>query len=181
MFVLSSSAHVSVANTSKYQSLILTFCPIDRDSDFLITMETDSLTTYGKRLIPEVLDRLADSDPNRVYAAIPKTSDVNDGYRDITVGDLARCVDFMAKWIEERFGRSDNFETITYIGLSDLRGPATLLAAIKTGYKVWIISSVILSSLTPTASSANASKSSFHQFVADESDGEYQVTLYYGA
>lgn len=65
------------------------------------------------------------------YAAIPKTSNVKDGYHDVSVACLARCVDFMAKWIEDKFGRSDSFETITYIGLSDLRGPVTLLAAIK--------------------------------------------------
>ncbi|XXH01320.1 hypothetical protein Hte_007678 [Hypoxylon texense] len=91
---------------------------------------------YGRRLVPRVLDDLAGKDPHRVYAAIPKTSDVNDGYHDISVADLARCVDFMAKWLEDKFGTSSNFETITYIGPSDLRGPATLLAAIKTGYKL---------------------------------------------
>ena len=99
-------------------------------------METDSATTYGRRLIPMVLDRLADTDPGMVYAAIPKTANVKDGYRDVSIADFARCVDFMAQWIEDKFGRSNNFETITYIGLSDLRGPATFLAAIKTGYKV---------------------------------------------
>ena len=91
---------------------------------------------YGRRLVPQVLDELAVTDPKRVYAAIPKTADVKDGYQDITVADLARCVNFTAKWIEDKFGRSDVFETITYVGLSDLRGIVTLLAAIKTGYKV---------------------------------------------
>lgn len=91
---------------------------------------------YGRRLVPRVLDELATTDPQRVYAAIPKTADVKDGYRDITVADLARCVNFMANWIETKFGRSDFFETITYIGLSDLKGIVTLLASIKTGYKV---------------------------------------------
>lgn len=91
---------------------------------------------YGRRLVPQVLDELATTDPRRVYAAIPKTADVKDGYRDITVAGLARCVNFMARWIETKFGRSDCFETITYVGLSDLKGIVTLLAAIKTGYKV---------------------------------------------
>lgn len=99
-------------------------------------METNGTPAYGRRLIPMVLDELAEKDPDRVYAAIPKTSDVKDGYQDVSVADLACCVDFMAKWLEDKFGRSNSFETITYIGLSDLRGPATLLAAIKTGHKV---------------------------------------------
>lgn len=99
-------------------------------------MATTGLPAYGRRLVPQVLDELASADPGRVYAAIPKTSDVKDGYHDITVADLARCVDFTARWIEDNFGRSNVFETITYIGLSDLRGIVTLLAVIKTGYKV---------------------------------------------
>ncbi|KAL1884099.1 putative NRPS-like protein biosynthetic cluster [Diaporthe australafricana] len=90
---------------------------------------------YGRRLVPQVLDELATTDPRRVYAAIPRTADVKNGYRDITVANLARCVNFMAKWIEDKFGRSESFETITYIGLSDLKGIVALLAAIKTGYK----------------------------------------------
>ena len=95
-----------------------------------------SAPAYGRRLVPQVLDELAISDPGRVYAAIPKTADVKDGYRDVTVADLAACANFMARWIEDRFGRSDGFETITYVGLSDLKGMALLLGAIKTGYKV---------------------------------------------
>lgn len=99
-------------------------------------MATKEPLAYGRRLVPQVLDELANTDPQRVYAAIPRTADVKDGYQDITVADLARCVNFTAKWIEGKFGRNTNFETITYIGLSDLRGIVTLLAAIKTGYKV---------------------------------------------
>lgn len=94
------------------------------------------LPSYGRRLVPQVLDELARTDPHRVYAAIPKTADVKDGYQDVTVADLARAVDFIAKWIHDKFGTSSNFETITYVGLSDLKGIVTLLAAVKTGYKV---------------------------------------------
>lgn len=92
--------------------------------------------------MPQVVDDLAATVPDRVYAAIPKTSDVKDGYRDITIADLARCVNFMARWLEGRFGKSKTFETITYVGLSDLKGIATLLAAIKVGYKVGCITVV---------------------------------------
>lgn len=99
-------------------------------------MANSGVPAYGRRLVPQVLDELARSDPDRVYAAIPKTADVKEGYRDITVAELARCVDYTSKWLEEKFGRSENYETITYVGLSDLRGITTLLAAIKVGYKV---------------------------------------------
>lgn len=98
-------------------------------------MTTQELPPYGRRLVPQVLDELAKIDPHRVYAAIPKTAEVKDGYQDVTVADLARAVNFMARWIEDKFGKSTNFETIRFIGLSDLKGVATFLAAVKTGYK----------------------------------------------
>lgn len=99
-------------------------------------MTVSSATTTGGRLNPQVLDELAATDPQRVYAAIPKTANVEEGYTDLTMADLARCVDFAAGWLASKFGKSDNFETITYIGLSDVRGIIMLLAAVKVGYKV---------------------------------------------
>ncbi|KAI1370978.1 acetyl-CoA synthetase-like protein [Hypoxylon crocopeplum] len=99
-------------------------------------MASEGRPHYGRRLLPLVLDELANTNPDRLYAAIPKTADVTDGFRDITVADIARCVNFMAKWIEHRFGRSDSFETITYIGIPDLRGPIVFQAAVKCGYKL---------------------------------------------
>lgn len=102
-------------------------------------MAANGTTSYGRRLLPNVVDELRNSSPSRVYASCPKTADVADGFFDFTVADLGRCVDFMASWIENKFGRSDNFETITYIGLSEIRGPVTFLAAIKAGYKVCFV------------------------------------------
>ncbi|KAI0169141.1 acetyl-CoA synthetase-like protein [Hypoxylon sp. FL1284] len=108
---------------------------------------------YGRRLVPTVLDELGKKDPHRVYAAIPRPSDVKNGYRDVTIADLVRCVDFMSRWLEDKFGRSDSFETITYIGLPDLRGPATFLAAIKAGYKTGSTKVLYASELAPLARS----------------------------
>ncbi|KAI0147491.1 hypothetical protein GGR57DRAFT_476649 [Xylariaceae sp. FL1272] len=91
---------------------------------------------YGRRLMPAVLDRLAVTAPDRLYGVIPKTADVTEGFRDISVADMARCVNFVARWIEELHGRSQSFETISYIGTPDLRGPAIFQAAVKCGYKL---------------------------------------------
>ena len=91
---------------------------------------------YGQRLMPSVLDDLAKNSPDKLFASIPKTSDVTQGFRDITAADFARCVNSTAAWLENKFGRSDDFETITYIGIGDLRGAVVFLAAVKCGYKV---------------------------------------------
>ncbi|KAI0013533.1 acetyl-CoA synthetase-like protein [Xylariaceae sp. FL0662B] len=90
----------------------------------------------GRRLLPSVLDELAEANPNRLYAAVTKTLSVADGFCDITVADIARSTNFMANWIEQKFGRSDSFNTLTYIGIPDLRGPVVFLAAVKCGYKL---------------------------------------------
>ena len=99
-------------------------------------MTSDAKLSYGQRLLPSVLDELAQTNPSHLYGAIPKTADVGQGFYDVTVADLARCVNFMANWISDRFGRSDRFETFTYIGVSDFRGIIVFLAAVKCGYKV---------------------------------------------
>ncbi|KAI0379246.1 acetyl-CoA synthetase-like protein [Hypomontagnella monticulosa] len=101
-------------------------------------MQPKSAPECGRRLMPTVLDEFANRNPDKVFAAIPKTSDIKDGYRDVTVADMARCVHFMARWLEDKFGRSNNFETITYIGPSDFRGPAIVLGAVKAGYKTLV-------------------------------------------
>ncbi|KAF2965609.1 hypothetical protein GQX73_g7969 [Xylaria multiplex] len=95
---------------------------------------------YGRRLMPTVLDDLAARSPARVYAAIPKTNDVKDGFRDITVADVARMVNFIAWWVEGRFGKSDKFEAIGYIGIADVRGPILFQGLIKSGFKILLLS-----------------------------------------
>ncbi|KAI1747021.1 hypothetical protein F4782DRAFT_522771 [Xylaria castorea] len=92
--------------------------------------------SYGKRLMPVVLDELAKANPNRLYAVIPKSTDVKDGFRDITFADVARCVNFVAHWIEQKLGRSSSFETISFIGIPDLQGAIIFQAAVKCGYKL---------------------------------------------
>jgi hypothetical protein len=96
--------------------------------------------TFGRRLLPVVLDQLAESDPSRVYAAIPLSGELSHGFRDITVVEVARCVNYMSAWLEEQFGCSSNFETVSYLGIPDIRGAILFLAAVKCGYKVCRVS-----------------------------------------
>ncbi|KAI8951166.1 hypothetical protein F4801DRAFT_301452 [Xylaria longipes] len=99
-------------------------------------MASEDRPHYGRRLMPAVLDGLAESTPDRLYAVIPVTGDVTEGFRDISIADMARCANFMAKWIENLYGRTQSFETISYIGIPDLRGAVVFLAAVKCGYKL---------------------------------------------
>jgi hypothetical protein len=94
---------------------------------------------YGARLLHQTLDHLSKVSPDRLYASVPKTSDVSQGFRDITFQDMARCSDFIANWIESNIGRSKSSETVSYIGIPDLRSVAIFFGAVKCGYKVSII------------------------------------------
>ncbi|MCJ1373904.1 hypothetical protein MMC20_005134 [Loxospora ochrophaea] len=91
---------------------------------------------YGTRLLPRVVDELAQVDPERVYASIPIAPDVCQGFRDVTIRDMASAANSMAWWLEKTVGKSDDFETLSYMGITDLRYPIIFLAAVKCGYKV---------------------------------------------
>ncbi|KAK4998933.1 hypothetical protein LTR66_001923 [Elasticomyces elasticus] len=92
----------------------------------------------GRRTLPELTDELAHSHPSKVWATIASTSDVSDGFLDITVKSLADAANATAWWIEENIGRSDKFVTIAYQGASDVRYAIFWFAAIKCGYKLLV-------------------------------------------
>ena len=91
---------------------------------------------YGARLLPQVLDELAASDPARIYASFPPSSDLTQDFRHVTVLEMAQAANAFAWWLEERIGRSSSFETLAYMGIPDLRYVAVFLGAVKCGYKV---------------------------------------------
>lgn len=91
---------------------------------------------YGSRLLPQVLDDLAASKPKRIYASFPKTFDLKDGFRDVTVSQMSLAVNAMAWWLERKIGKSSTFETVSYLGPPDIRYAIVFLAAVKCGYKV---------------------------------------------
>lgn len=90
---------------------------------------------YGERLLPQVIDAYAKRDPERIYALVPHSADVDQGFRRITMKELARAVNRIAWWIDREIGHSDNFETLAYMGATDIRYGIFFFAAIKCGYK----------------------------------------------
>lgn len=89
-----------------------------------------------KRLLPTILDDRARDTPDRVYASVPKTGKLNDGYRDISYRQVANASNRVAWWLERETGKSTTFETIAYIGPIDLRYVFLVIAAAKVGYKI---------------------------------------------
>ncbi|GJC91514.1 Ochratoxin A non-ribosomal peptide synthetase [Colletotrichum higginsianum IMI 349063] len=90
-----------------------------------------------KRLITHVLDDAVKQEPDRVWASYAISTDIaRHGFRDVTIGQLARAVDRLAWRIEAAIGKSTTFETVLYYGLPDVRYAVFLMAAVKTGHKV---------------------------------------------
>lgn len=92
--------------------------------------------TFGRRLLPQVLDEHARRKPDRLYAAIPRSTDISQGYRDISCHDMANAVNGVARWLGSKVGHSDKVETLAYMGIADLRITILFLGAMKCGYKV---------------------------------------------
>ena len=85
-------------------------------------MESSSEATtqveYGKRLLPALVDECARTNPDYVFAMVPKTSNLADGYKEITIKSFARAVNEVAHRIDSTAGKSTKFDTIAYIGPS---------------------------------------------------------------
>lgn len=75
---------------------------------------------YGHRLIPSLVDEYAKTDPDYVFAKIPKTTNFADGLQEITISTFAKAVNEIAWRCESVLGKSGNFDTIAYIGPSQL-------------------------------------------------------------
>jgi hypothetical protein len=106
-------------------------------------------TRYGSRLMPIVVDETAKQQPDLVYASVPLTTNIRDEFKDITVLDIASATNLIAVWIDRTLGRSTKFDTIAYMGLSDLRYVVVFLTAVKCGYKVCSLGRNYFSSREP--------------------------------
>ena len=91
---------------------------------------------YGRRLIPSMIDGIALDTPDKHYCYISRTANVEDGFRAITFKEFSNAINACAWWIRAEIGKGIDFDTLAYLGPSDLRNVIIILAAIKTGYKV---------------------------------------------
>ncbi|RWA05427.1 hypothetical protein EKO27_g9681 [Xylaria grammica] len=100
-------------------------------------MASSSTADYQGQLLPVVIDEIARDDPNRPWASIPiDDDDLSRGYGDINFVALANAINRLAWIIDSAVGQSTTFETIAYLGSSDIRYHMIQMAACKTGHKV---------------------------------------------
>lgn len=67
-------------------------------------MTTDNSMGYGERLIPQILDRLAASDPDRTVYSVAEFSGDSPQFRHTSARNFAKAVDKTAWWIREKVG-----------------------------------------------------------------------------
>lgn len=95
------------------------------------------LTMTCQRLLLELIEDRAATQPQAVFAKVPRDNAYANGYRLVTNEALLTAVDHVAVLITSKFGPSTNFQRAAYLGLHDLRYTILLLAGIKTGYTMF--------------------------------------------
>ena len=81
------------------------------------TSECDSEPmVYGKRLLLTWIDKVGRETPDKVWAMMPRSTDLKDGFREYHYSHLVAAIDTLAWWIESTIGRSTTFETVAYMG-----------------------------------------------------------------
>ncbi|KAI7968473.1 hypothetical protein EIK77_006492 [Talaromyces pinophilus] len=100
-------------------------------------MATPTSFEHSKQLIPKLLEDGAKSTPDRVWAKFPVSNTTYEhGFRAATYSQMLNAANKVAWILDQTVGKSTAFDTLAYLGPSDLRYHIVLLAAMKTGYKV---------------------------------------------
>ena len=89
----------------------------------------------GRRLFPTEIDRQAKQNPDKVFASIPRSSDLSKGFQDVTMKDFAQSINRLSAYLEPRIGYSKTFNTVAYFGPPDLRYLIVAISLNKLGHK----------------------------------------------
>lgn len=73
-------------------------------------------TEYGKRLIPQILDNLASTEPHRIVYSLATFSDDSHEFLHISARTFANAVNRTAWWLRKRAGKPTSIQTVGYIG-----------------------------------------------------------------
>ncbi|KAH6873804.1 hypothetical protein B0T10DRAFT_234380 [Thelonectria olida] len=90
-------------------------------------------TEYGRRLIPQILDSLAATEPDRIIYSVATSSDISHGFQHVTARAFAKAVDKTAWWLHTQVGPTTSMQTVGYIGPHDLRHILLTYACAKAG------------------------------------------------
>ncbi|RAK79580.1 NRPS-like enzyme [Aspergillus fijiensis CBS 313.89] len=94
------------------------------------------------RLLHQVVDELAETQPDQLYCIHPVSMKSADNWRSITYQDLAHAVNRIAFWIDQQLGdrAKQKRHVLAYIGTNDVRYAVFILACMKTGNTALLLS-----------------------------------------
>ncbi|KAH9434705.1 hypothetical protein MCOR02_003670 [Pyricularia oryzae] len=97
---------------------------------------------YGRRLVPHVIDSIANRDPRRECFSIPRSSNPKDGWRAVSYGQYASAIDRLAHHVVKTSGapHPKAFPTLAYVGENNAVYLIFVIAAVKAGYKALFVS-----------------------------------------
>ena len=73
-------------------------------------------SVHGKRLLLTWIDKVGRETPEKVWAMMPRSADLKDGFRKYHYSHLVAAIDTPTWWIESSISRSTTFETVAYMG-----------------------------------------------------------------
>lgn len=142
------SGHESI-NTSQASSPRLTVNKPDQmfETDVHSTAQlaqstaTDSSISYGRRLIPQIMDTLAVTQPERTVFSLTGSCDGEVKFEHVSARAFAATVDHLAWWLQDQIGQADTIRPIGYIG------PRTLIAGYPHQPKEPLFAEIVLDDL----------------------------------
>ena len=101
--------------------------------------------TFGKRLLPHIVDERARTGYERPFALYPHSKVPGQGFKSVSYAQVANAVNRAAWWLDLSIPKNGEREfPVAYLGPNDLRYIVFVLATMKTGRKVerespWLI------------------------------------------
>ena len=94
-------------------------------------------TTFGKRLLPHIIDERARMGYERPFALFPRSKVTSQGFRTVSYALLANAINRAAWWLDSTITADEEKERpFAYLGPNDLRYVIFVLATLKAGRKV---------------------------------------------
>lgn len=101
---------------------------------------SDHPHSYGRRLLPHVVDERAKTGYARPYASIAKSQNPADGFEDISYARFANAINRACHWLDAELSKYiEQKDVYAYLGPNDLRYAILFLATMKTSRKVCFI------------------------------------------
>ncbi|KAI1744667.1 hypothetical protein F4680DRAFT_233212 [Xylaria scruposa] len=109
--------------------------------EFPMADDYGSIALWRDYTLPQIVDKLAAEKPEYVYGVWPVAQNsYSAGVQTITYAKLAKLVNHLAFWLVKQLGPNKQCEVLAYLGPNDVRFTALILAAMKTGHRMFLTS-----------------------------------------